>query len=294
MKAAFIIDPLDSLDTAVDTSLGLMQAAHERGVEVWATEAQLLEVAGGQARALARPWPSGEVQRIWLDDMAAIFMRTEPPLDKVYVAATFILDLVDPLRTAMVNDPRGLRALSEHLFPLQFPDLIPPTIVSADEQVLRSFVDEEKVAVIKPVDGYSGRGVFRLESADPNLASLLETCTHRGRRPVMAQSFLPEVTYGNKRLFVVDGEPVGAVYRYPAPGHFRIGPPSAIAEVSSNDRAICGRLAPALRAHGLRLAGLDIIGHRLIEVNITSPGAMRKADARLDTSLCPEILEMLL
>ena len=152
MRIAFVVDPLDRLDAAIDTSVGLMHAAQDRGAEVWVTEAGQLEAVNGRARALARrvelapsqpldghrwsvadPWFVATPPRhVWLDDMAAIFIRTEPPLDETYTTATLILDLVDSRRTAVVNDPRGLRAVSEHLFPLRFPDLIPPTVVTSD------------------------------------------------------------------------------------------------------------------------------------------------------------------
>jgi glutathione synthase len=226
--------------------------------------------------------------------MAAVFMRTEPPVDQTYTAATLILDLVDPARTAMINDPRGLRACSEHLFPLRFPDLVPPTIVSADPHTIRSFLVEHATAVVKPVDGFSGRGVLRLDRHDPNLASLIEISTRCGTRAVIVQRYLREVSAGNKRIFLVGGEPVGAVFRFPAAGDFRIGNPSAGAPITARDREICVRLAPALRRNGIHLAGLDVIGRHLIEVNVTSVGALRKADALLGWTLCGDLIDSVL
>jgi glutathione synthase len=204
------------------------------------------------------------------------------------------LDLVDPARTAMVNDPRGLRVCSEHLLPLRFPELIPPTIVTADARVIRAFLLEHRVAVLKPVDGFSGRGVLRLDRHDPNLASLIELSTGHGARPVVVQRFLREVADGNKRVFVVAGSPVGAVYRFPTAGDFRIGNPSAEAPITPRDREICARLAPTLRRHGIQLAGLDVIGPYLIEVNVTSVGALRKADALLGWTLCADLVDHVL
>ena len=314
MRIAFVVDPLSRLDPATDTSVGLMMAAQDRGAEVWLTEANQLEAVNGRARALARParltafgpavghrfttadpWCTvGSAETIWLDEMGAVFMRTEPPLDQAYLTATLILDLVDPARTAMVNDPRGLRLCSEHLFPLRFRDLIPPTIVTADPLSIRSFLSEHGVTVVKPVDGFSGRGVLRLHRHDPNLASLIEMVTDGGSRPVIAQRFLREVGDGNKRIFVVDGEPVGAILRYPQDGDFRIGHPSAEAPLAARDRDICARLAPTLRDSGIVLAGLDVIGPYLIEVNVTSVGALRKADALLGWTLCADLLDRVL
>ncbi len=314
MKIAFVADPLESLDPSIDTSVGLMHAAQGLGAEVWVSEARLLEAVNGRARALARrirlapSRPAGDhrwvvtdrwftaagPKHVWLDDMTAIFMRTEPPVDEAYTVATLILDLVDPTRTVMVNDPRGLRACSEHLFPLRYPDLIAPTLITADPRAIRSFLADQGMAVVKPVDGFSGRGVLRLDRHDPNLASLIEISTRSGTRAVIVQRYLREVGAGNKRIFMVAGEPVGAVLRFPAQGDFRIGDPSAEAPLTARDREICLRLAPALQRNGIRLAGLDVIGEHLIEVNVTSVGALRKADALLGWTLCADLLDNVL
>lgn len=157
--------------------------------------------------------------------------RSAPLSCRAWVSArctwwvALILDLVDPARTAMVNDPTGLRVCGEHLFPLRFPDLVPPTTVTAHPRTITSFVDDHRIAVVKPVDGFAGRGVLLLDRDDPNLPSLIEISTHNGTRAVVVQPFLPEVTDGDKRIFVVDGEPVGAVLRFPVAGDFRIGNP---------------------------------------------------------------------
>ncbi|HKN56086.1 MAG TPA: YheC/YheD family protein, partial [Amycolatopsis sp.] len=214
--------------------------------------------------------------------------------DETYTNALLVLDLVDPARTAMVNDPRGIRVCSEHVLPLGFPDLIPPTVLTSDQHTIRTFLGEHGNAVVKPVDGFSGRGVLRLDRHDPNLASLLEISTGNGSRAVLVQRYLREVGAGNKRVFVVDGEPVGAVFRYPAAGDFRIGNPTTEAPITLRDKEICTRLAPTLRRNGIRLAGLDVIGPYLIEVNVTSVGALRKADALLGWTLCADLLESVL
>jgi glutathione synthase len=226
--------------------------------------------------------------------MDAVVMRTDPPLDDAYVQATLVLDLVDPSRTAMINDPRGLRVCSEHMLPLQFPDLVPPTVVSSDTATITAFLDTHGTCVLKPVDGFAGRGVLRLHVHDPNVDSLIELATSRGRSKVIVQRYLPEVRDGNKRLFVLDGEPQAAIYRYPVDGDFRIGDPTGAAPITGRDREICRRLAPVLARYGLRVAGLDVIGTRLIEVNVTSPGALRKADALLGTRLCRDVIDRIL
>jgi len=307
----FVVDPLDDLDPSLDTSIGFMHAAQERGARVWATDTVALEAVDGRARCLAAPlrlapsvpdagcrwtvpdpwYRAGASTRLWLDEAAAVFLRTEPPLDERFVTATLVLDLIDPARTALVNGPAGLRACSEHLLPLHFPDLVPATLVSADPAAVRAFVAEHRVVVAKPIDGFAGRGVLRLDRHDPNLASLVEIVTGAGTRATMLQPYLREVSAGNKRLFVIDGEPVGAVARFPVDGDFRIGNPTAEAPVTERDREICARLAPTLRQHGIHLAGLDVIGRHLIEVNVTSVGGLRKVDALLGWSLCADVVD---
>jgi glutathione synthase len=314
VKIVFVADPLESLDPSIDTTIGLMHAAQLRGAEVWITEARRLEAVNGRARALARrvrlapsqpldghrwsvpnPWfTASEPRHLRLDDAAAVFIRTEPPVDETYTNALLVLDLVDPARTAMVNDPRGIRVCSEHVLPLAFPDLIPPTVLTADPAIIRSFLTEHGEAIVKPVDGFAGHGVLRLSRHDPNLASLLEIATANGTRAVVVQRYLREVAAGNKRIFVVGGEPVGAVHRFPAAGDFRIGNPTDEAPITLRDKEICVRLAPVLARNGIHLAGLDVIGPHLIEVNVTSVGALRKADALLGWTLCADLLDHVL
>jgi glutathione synthase len=314
MRALFVVDPLAGLDVAIDTSVGLMHAVQDKGGEVWVCEGRELGFVDGRPGARARrlvlapsypdlsagpscrwtvpdPWFTTDASTdVPLDEVDAVFVRLEPPVDGDYLAATHVLDLVDRDRVALVNDPAGLRAVSEHLLPLAFPDLAPPTLLSACPRAIADFTAAHGRAVVKPVDGFSGRGVFVLSAGDPNTASIIETSTDRGAHAVIVQPYLPEVEDGNKRVYVVDGEPVGATVRHPVPGDFRIVSPDDEAPVTARDREICARLAPTLRRHGLRMVGLDVIGPHLIEVNTTSPGALRKADALLGTTYCADLV----
>lgn len=313
MKSLFVVDPLDGLDASLDTSIGLMHAAQDLGSEVWVATAADLELRDGGAWVFARqvklapsvpvdgcrwtvpdPWyDAGPVDPLHLADLDAVFMRLEPPVDLDYLAATYVLDLV-PATTALVNDPVGLRVCSEHLMGLAFPDLVPPTVVTAQPATLRAFLAEHGAIVVKPVDGFSGRGVFLVREGDPNLASILDTATGRGVHAVLAQPYLQGVAAGNKRLFLLDGVAVGAALRHPVAGDFRIASPDAPAELTDRDLEIVDRLRPTLKRYGQRCVGLDVIGDQLIEVNVTSPGALRKSDALLGTTHCADLVRHVL
>ncbi|NUR97979.1 MAG: glutathione synthase, partial [Kribbellaceae bacterium] len=218
-----------------------------------------------------------------------VHLRIDPPVDARYLHTTYLLDHAG---TRVINHPEGIRALHEKLVALRFPDLCPPTYVGTDPRALRAFVAQVGAAVVKPVDGFAGHGVW-LVYDDPGALSLLESATYGGRQQVIAQQYLPAVAQGNKRLFLLDGELVGAVIRRPAVGDFRIGPPVAAAEIDEHDLAIVAALGPELRKHGLAIAGVDVIDGRLIEVNVTCPGGMHKTDALLGTQISHTIVSHL-
>ena len=313
--ALFVTDPLDGLDAGIDSSVGLMAAVQEHDAEVWVCRPEDLALIAGRLVARARqitlrPRVSqGDhrwlVEPTWYDevdrrtvDVAAevdvVLLRPDPPVDPRYLRTTYLLDVVVAAGVRVVNDPAGVRQVQEKLFPLRFPDLCPATIVTADADDVRAFLGRHAAAVVKPVDGFSGIDVWLLRADDPNVSSLVESATGRGRRQVLLQQYLPAVAGGNKRLFVLDGEIIGSVDRLPAADDFRIGPPSVAAEPDARDRAIVATLAPALARHGIALAGLDVIDGRLIEVNVTCPGGMHKTDALLGTDLSGGIVRRLI
>ena len=313
MSTLFVTDPLAALDAHVDASVGLMAATQRLGEDVWVCAPEDLHARDGRVVARARRigvrprhrlgdhrW-SAEPQ--WWDDLGAaridvadecalVHLRIDPPVDERYLHTTYLLDLVEDAGARVVNRPEGVRALHEKLVALRWPHLCPPTLVSPDPAVLRAFVAEVGDAVVKPVDGFAGRGVWRVRHDDTALA-LLESATSAGTRHVIAQAHLPAVEDGNKRLFLLDGEVAGAVLRRPLADDFRIGPPVCDAPVTAADRRIVAAVAPALVRHGIVLAGLDVIGDRLIEVNVTCPGGMAKADALLGTDLCGDVVRRL-
>lgn len=314
MKFAFIIDPIDRLDPGHDTSVALMEAAQKLGHQVWITEASLLSVVQSQAIARLTPvtlspvvlkegrWTAvpqwfelGETVTCPLEDMDAVFMRTDPPVTIPYLYATYILDYIDPAKTRVINSPRGLRAANEKMYAMQFTDAIPETIVSQDKQVIRQTVERWGAAVLKPLGGKAGEGILFLEAGDRNFNSMIEISTFQGSTPVMVQTYLPKAVEGDKRIILLDGEPIGAVNRIPTGSEFRgnmaVGGRVAQVEITAREREICNQLAPTLKQDGLVFVGIDVIGGYLTEVNVTSPTGIREIDRLEGVNLGQQVIE---
>lgn len=240
------------------------------------------------ARRLVR---RGEAGRVRLADHEVVWMRTDPPVDEDYLAATFVLDHAD---TTVVNDPTGLRSANEKLLVLQAPEVSPPTILTAARTDLVDFTRRHGTAVIKPVQGMAGRGILLLRESDPNLSSIIDGATRRGRRLVVAQAYLPECSDGDRRLILVGGEPLGVVRRLASGSDFRCnmatGAQVRADEVTSHDRDICRHLAPLLERHGLFFVGLDVIGDLVTEINVTSPTGLREVDLLSGTCLGDDVV----
>jgi glutathione synthase len=297
VKLLFVVDPLERLGLAGDTSYALMLEAAARGWPVWTCQIEhlglvdndaVVDAVPTQIRDAATPaeaFTVGERTFLRLADFDAVLMRKDPPVDVNYLHATWILDHARG-KTLLVNDPRGLRELNEHLAVLQFPHLTPKTIVTRSAAHLRQFQAEQGGAiVVKPVDGYGGLGIFVVRDGDPNASSIIETSTGAGTRWTLAQRYLPEAVHGDKRIILADGEFVGAVLRVPASaearGNLHVGGRAVKTDLDARDKEIIAAVAPWLRSHGQILVGLDVIGGMLTELNITSPTGVRHA-ARLD------------
>jgi glutathione synthase len=315
VKIAFIIDPIQKLDPGHDTSVAMMEAAQALGHEVWVTEAHGLSVVGGQALALMQPvrlkpvvlgegrWNAvadwfelGDRQLLPLEEMGAVLMRTDPPVNIPYLYATYVLDYV-AAKTLVINAPSGLRAANEKMYALQFTEAIPETIVSQDKQVIRQFVERLGKAVIKPLGGKAGEGILLMEAGDRNFNSLIEIST-QGRTPIMVQQYLPAAKDGDKRVILLDGEPIGAVNRVPTGSEFRgnmaVGGQAVKAEITERDRQISAQLAPTLRRDGLTFVGIDIIGGYLTEINVTSPTGIREIDRFDNVRLGERVIEWIM
>jgi len=294
MKFLFVMDPVEQILPDKDTTFVFMLESQKRGHEVTYCLVDELYVRGGEPRArvheveVRRPTPErpfhaavGEHSDVALDSFDAVFMRKDPPFDMRFVFATQILGLVDPTRTFVANRPSGILTANEKLYALHFRDVIPTSLVTCEMDRIKAFVDEMGgEAIVKPLDGAGGAGIFHLRRGDRNLNSIVESSTNEGRRLAMVQRYLPEVRQGDKRLILLDGEPLGAVLRVPRDDDTRsnihVGGTCEEAPVTDRDREIAAALAPRLRADGLYFVGLDIIGDWLTEVNVTSPTGIQE------------------
>ena len=301
LRFAFIMDPIQNVLIDQDTTFVFMLAAQAQGHEVVYSEMQDLFIDKTKPMARTRQVElrrekgnhysiRGEtVEPLGCFD--AIFMRTDPPFDIAYLHATQLLDLAQAEGAVVVNNPSGLRAANEKLFALNFPSVIPSTLISQDATRLKAFLDElGGEMIVKPVDGHGGAGIFYVHRDDRNLNSILETATKEGHEPIIAQQYLPAVRQGDKRLIVLNGEPLGCTLRVPRAdehrGNIHVGGTCVKAEITPRDREICDLVGPRLRQEGLYFVGLDIIGEHLTEVNVTSPTGVQEID-RLD-NVCLE------
>jgi glutathione synthase len=293
LKIGVVMDPVDKIDIDKDTSFVLMLEAQRRGHEIYFMELDDLFIRagtpGGRYRRLelARATPHyrlGESRTGSLEEFDSVWMRKDPPFDLKYFFVTHLLSLVDPSKSFVMNDPKGLREANEKLYALRFPEQIPQTLVTSDMARLRAFMSElGGEMIIKPLDSSGGSGVFYLNEQDRNTNSILEVATDNSRRLVMGQRYLPEIRQGDKRIIVLNGEPLGAVLRVPLEsetrGNIHVGGQCVKTEVTERDREICAALAPLLRADGLYFVGLDVIGNFLTEVNVTSPTGIQEVNA---------------
>jgi len=293
----FVIDPIARLNPAKDSSVALMQAAERAGLEVWV--ATLADLSAGPAASetvaghscwvwatpvtCCEPWYAiGEPERLPLQQFGAVWMRKDPPVDEAYLYATHLLELAERQGVRVLNRPAALRAWNEKLSALRWSHLMAPTLVASQVAALAAFTADHGEVVLKPLGGRAGQGVVFAAAGTPGLRALLELVTAQQTLPVMVQAFLPGVAAGDKRILLVDGEPLGAVNRVPSGGEFRsnlaVGGQPQATELSAAERAICAELAPALRAEGLFFVGIDVIDGRLSEINVTSPTGIREVE----------------
>lgn len=296
LKMAFIMDPVETINTEKDTTFVLMLEAQARGHEVWYLELKDMFVKETQAYANATPislerseefYKLGKTQTMKLDSFDVVWMRKDPPVNNDFLYATYILSLIDEAKTKVLNNPTGIRESNEKLYSLFFPEIIPQSVVTKNIVELESFLSESGgEMVVKPLDGHGGEGIFYVREGDRNANVILEAITKFETEYVIAQKFIEEVSEGDKRIIVLNGEPIGAVLRVPKPGgefrsNFHSGGSPAKSELTNRDLEICRQIGPRLREDGLYFVGIDVIGGYVTEINTTSPTGIQEIN-RLD------------
>lgn len=307
-RLGVVMDPIATITIKKDTTFAILLAAQARGWSIRYFEQSDLYLRDGRAFGRARTltvrddkqdWYSlGEPQDGPLAGLDVLLMRKDPPFDLEYIYTTYLLERAEAEGVRVVNRPQSLRDANEKLFTAWFPQCCPPTLATRDMARLRGFVAEHGDAILKPLDGMGGAGIFRVRAGDANLNVIVETLTERGRRTALAQRFIPEIGAGDKRILMIDGEPVPyALARIPAEGETRgnlaaggrgVGQP-----LSERDRWICAQVGPELRRRGLVFVGLDVIGDWLTEINVTSPTCARELDAQFGLDIGADLMRAL-
>jgi glutathione synthase len=284
LKVAIQMDPLEGINIDTDTTFLMMETAQARGHSLWVYRPEHLALEDGRVFARGRPvtlrrelgdhFSAGPAETRDMAEFDVVLMRQDPPFDMAYITATHFLDKIHP-KTLVVNNPTEVRNAPEKLFVTDFAGVQPPTLVTSDVEAIYDFRARHGDMVLKPLYGGGGSGVARLKADDPNLDALLELHVMIGREPVIAQKFLPAVAEGDKRVLLVDGEPVGAINRVPAAGqvrsNLRVGGTAKAVDLTARDLELCAIIGPALKARGLLFVGIDVIGDYLTEINVTSP-----------------------
>lgn len=306
IKLGVVMDPIDRIHYKKDSTLAMLWAASARGWTLFYMTPDMLFVADGKAYASANKLQVFEnpehyydlepQEDILLSDLDAILMRKDPPFDNEFLYSTHILEIAEKQGALVVNRPQSLRDCNEKLFAAQFPQCIPPQVVTRNPQRLRAFHKAHGDIILKPLDGMGGASIFRVGPNDPNLGVIIETLTRHGEETVMAQRYLPEIKDGDKRVLLIDGEPVPyCLARVPALGETRgnlaAGGTGRAQPLSERDRWIAAEVAPSLKEKGLIFVGLDIIGDYLTEINVTSPTCIREIDRAYNTGIADKLMD---
>jgi len=298
LKVALQMDPITAIDITGDTSFAFALEAQARGHDLYYYLPDSLTLDEGAVYGQLRPITvrdevgnhvdEGDATYRQLADMDVILMRQDPPFDMAYITATHLLEHL-PQSTMVVNNPAEVRNAPEKIMVLDYPDLMPPTMVSRDETAIAAFRAKHKDIIIKPLYGNGGAGVFLLKHGDKNFNALLEMFFAASREPVMVQAYLPEVTKGDKRIILIDGKAVGAINRVPsadeARSNMHVGGQAMATELSARDQEICDIIGPRLKERGLLFVGIDVIGDYLTEINVTSPTGIREFERFTGVSL---------
>ena len=306
VRLGIVMDPIAQIAFKKDSSLAMLLAAQERGWSLFYMEQQDLYQKNGEARARMRPLKVFLDPERWFEleaeadtplaELDVILMRKDPPFDNEFVYSTYLLEQAERAGVLVVNRPQSLRDCNEKFFATLFPECTPPTVVSRRADILREFAEEQRDIILKPLDGMGGSSIFRHRAGDPNLSVILETLTAHGSQQIMAQRYIPAIKDGDKRILMIDGEPVPyCLARIPAQGETRgnlaAGGRGEARPLSERDREIAAIVGPTLREKGLLFVGLDVIGEHLTEINVTSPTCIREIDNAYDTRIGERLME---
>ena len=306
IKLGIVMDPISEINIKKDSSFAMLMAAQDRGYQLFYMEMADLAMVNGVAMANMRPltvindaskwYELGEAVDTPMSELDVILMRKDPPFDTEFIYATYMLERAEEQGVLIVNKPQSLRDANEKLFTAWFSEFTPETIVTRDAKRIRAFHQAKGDIILKPLDGMGGTSIFRVKQDDPNLGVIIETLTSYGQQYAMAQAFIPEITQGDKRILVVDGEPVPyALARIPMKGETRgnlaAGGSGVAQPLSDSDWAIARAIGPELRKRGLIFVGLDVIGDKLTEINVTSPTCIREIQAAFDVDITGMLMD---
>lgn len=309
IKLGVVMDPITDINFKKDTTLALLNAAQQQGCELFYMEQKDLYIREGKAMAQMATlqvfmdpehwFELGAEESRPLADLDIILMRKDPPFDSEFVYSTYILELAQEAGVLVANHPRSLRDCNEKVFATRFPHLMTPTLVTRRADLLKAFHREHGDVIFKPLDGMGGSSIFRLKQDDPNVSVIIETLTAHGDQQIMAQKYIPAITDGDKRILMINGEPVPyCLARIPASGETRgnlaAGGRGETRPLTDTDRRIAEEVGPELRARGLYFVGLDVIGDRLTEINVTSPTCVREISRDSGIDVAAQFISTLL
>ncbi len=306
LKTGVVMDPIGQIKTYKDSTFAMLLEAQRRGHVLYYMEPRDIFAKDGRAFAGMQQLEVRDNTTDWfslkpaankpLDELDVILMRRDPPFDMDYIYTTYMLELAEMAGTMVINQPQSLRDANEKFFINNFPQCCVPMVISSKSSLIREFVSQHGRCVVKPLDGMGGESIFQVSDADMNLNVILETITHHDSTPVMAQRYIDAISEGDKRILVVNGEPVPyALARFAGKGDFRgnlaKGGSSKGVPLSERDRWICSQVAPELKKRGILFAGLDVIGDWLSEVNVTSPTCIRELDKEFDLNIAGQLFD---
>lgn len=306
IQLGIVMDPISAINIKKDSSFAMLLAAQAKGWPLFYIEQSDLFLSQGVARATVRPltviennkhwYELGETKTVALSELDVVLMRKDPPFDMEYIYSTYLLEQAQSAGVLIVNNPQSLRDANEKLFTAWFPECCPDTLVTRQDSLIRDFYKTHGDIILKPLDGMGGASIFRIKEQDPNLSVIIETLTEHGQKSIMVQRYIPDIVEGDKRILMIDGEPVPyALARIPADGETRgnlaAGGRAEGRPLTERDRWICQQVGPKLREKGLIFVGLDVIGDYLTEINVTSPTCIRELDQQFGLNIAGDLMD---